>query len=407
MKKILTLLIAGAMLFSMCSCAVTRAPVEMEETVAQKEEKESSTGNETESIFGKEPVEAEKSYRVIAENVFAEGDIQPIRTNDVMYSFGYSEYSDGAEVYLIDYEGNKIVSLGADDSDQERNGFCDFCGEYNVGSYTIDPETAEFINNYEGHGGTGLVVFDPDTATFYDMWGDWPTEIQEWDDYNVVPVVKAVEATEEQKMYGIEHGCELTGEYVLTLANEAVERGYEYALKYDRDGIAALCKDGKWGYFNSEGEQILPCEYDASFTYTDYFIDREVSVPYSSSCGYIALEKDGMWGYADLEGNMVTDLEFEEARPVYMGKAWVKIDGEWSVISFEEYDDIITEEEAIAIAEEYGNDVTYTPDLNNKYYGTVSYGFRNVDEYGYLSDFWVLYNGDIYTSLSRNYEYNF
>lgn len=410
MKRIITLLIAGAMLLGMCSCSVSRPPVEREENVAveEKEKKESSQQNDSESIFGEASEEAEKPYTVIAENVFSEGDIQPVYGDGIMYTFGYCEYNDGEQIYLVDYEGKKTAVLGEYDSEERRVSYCDVCGEYRVGSYTVDPETLQLINNYEGHGGRSIVGFDPDSGIFYDLWGDWPTEMTEWDACSVVPVVKPVEATEEQITYGLEYGCELTGEYVLTLGNKAVERGYEYALEFDSDGIAALCKEGKWGYFNSAGEQILPCEYDASaYTYTDYSIDRKVSIPYSSSFGYIAVCKDGMWGYADLEGNMVTDLEFEEARPVYMGKAWVKMDGAWSVISFGEYTDIISEEEASAIAGEYGDDVTYSPELNGKYYGTVSYGFRNVDEYGYLSDFWVLFNGKVYTSSSRNYEYNF
>lgn len=117
------------------------------------------------------------------------------------------------------------------------------------------------------------------------------------------------------------------------------------------EGGYVICveKDGKWGYYNSEGKMILPCEYDANYypsspayEYWQSAAGDEVpqfdeASPYLDSEGYIAVEKDGAAGYYDLNGNAVIELgEFEEARPVYGGEAWVKKDGKWGVIKMEQ-----------------------------------------------------------------------
>lgn len=60
-------------------------------------------------------------------------------------------------------------------------------------------------------------------------------------------------------------------------------------------------------------------------------------VPFCATEGYIAAKIDGKCGYLDMDGNVVIEFGiFDDVRPVHDGKAWVKFNGKWGVISFEE-----------------------------------------------------------------------
>lgn len=109
----------------------------------------------------------------------------------------------------------------------------------------------------------------------------------------------------------------------------------------ESEGLLAVCKDGKWGYVNQNGEVIIPIEYDSNWdkyctggmigesTYAEFC--------YAASDGYIVLCKDGKWELRDIEGKVaIPSGKFEVIRPVYQGKCWVKQDGKWGVIEFEQ-----------------------------------------------------------------------
>lgn len=54
-----------------------------------------------------------------------------------------------------------------------------------------------------------------------------------------------------------------------------------------KEGFSAVKKDGKWGYINTKGEQIIECKFDD----TNYFNE-----------GFAAVAKDGKLGYINTKG---------------------------------------------------------------------------------------------------------
>ena len=58
-------------------------------------------------------------------------------------------------------------------------------------------------------------------------------------------------------------------------------------VNYFDEGIVAVFKDGKWGYINTKGEQIIECKFD----YADDFNE-----------GFAAVQKDDKWGYINTKG---------------------------------------------------------------------------------------------------------
>ena len=124
---------------------------------------------------------------------------------------------------------------------------------------------------------------------------------------------------------------------------------YEAATDF-KDGLAALCKNGKWGYLNADGETVIPFEYDADFrwrfgyeydwTYdgdTEHCVFEEYRMAYLPSEGYLALNQGDQAGYVDPEGNVIVPIgTFAAARPVHDKLAWVQdASGLWGVISFD------------------------------------------------------------------------
>ena len=59
------------------------------------------------------------------------------------------------------------------------------------------------------------------------------------------------------------------------------------------EGLIAICKNGKWGYINIKGDEVIPCVY----SYAEPF-----------SCGLALVTKESvsgksLWGYVDKNGN--------------------------------------------------------------------------------------------------------
>lgn len=91
--------------------------------------------------------------------------------------------------------------------------------------------------------------------------------------------------------------------------------------KYDKlgpfsEGYAAVLKDGKWGYINIKGEEVISCQY--SNPYEEY-----TSGAFHE--GLAAVQKEGKWGYIDTKGKEVVpiDIEAEIAGHFSEGRAFI------------------------------------------------------------------------------------
>lgn len=130
------------------------------------------------------------------------------------------------------------------------------------------------------------------------------------------------------------------GKYAVWKNDEAVT-----AFEYDEcgsaeSGLLAAKKDGKWGYINEDGEIVIPFEYDASWKHYDpasYNGLNEIEYCYAATEGYVPLVKDGRWEMRDSKNEVIIPSgTFEEILPVHNGKCWVKKDGKWGVIQFDQ-----------------------------------------------------------------------
>lgn len=301
-----------------------------------------------------QPPEEKKPYEWVVEPSKNFNDIQPFYSFSSMYTLGVL-LADGK--YLVDYDGNTLAEL-----EGEGYVYDTVCNVLTNFQKMVDPRTFELVNYNSAHGlETSAYVYDVDTGLIYSsMYGEYAKEYNEVN-YAIVAAGKKVSST------GTSIQFELTGKYgVVQKSKLVIPCEYDGYIFFNTDHIVALKKDGKWGYFDEEGNQILDCIYSPSAQKRYmYALNDEQYVPYASTEGYIALCKDGKWGFADIKGNYVTDFEFEEARPVNHGKAWVKTENGWGIIKLEDcpeyYDMSLEEAERIARNDIQNYMGTYAP----------------------------------------------
>ena len=100
------------------------------------------------------------------------------------------------------------------------------------------------------------------------------------------------------------------------------ETGAQVGDLYDdagvfHEGLAAVEKDGKWGYLDKTGAVAIPFLFD----------DAQ---PFQG--GLAAVILDGDAGFIEPDGTLALGFCYEDARSPYEGKAWVKQDGKWGVL---------------------------------------------------------------------------
>ena len=107
------------------------------------------------------------------------------------------------------------------------------------------------------------------------------------------------------------------------------------------DGMAAVLKDGKWGYISSDGKEVITCsipkQYDVCIDREDYgfFRDNGYIRNFSEGMVPVAKETSGAkhnyervlkWGYMNKEGKLVVGYIYDEAADFSEGLAWVAND---------------------------------------------------------------------------------
>ncbi|MBE6714272.1 MAG: WG repeat-containing protein [Ruminococcaceae bacterium] len=367
--------------------------------ITEYENKADSPANEDENADpdGKDPAneDEEKAYAVKYEMDEADKDID---IEYIQYYLGVSFLCDGTDKWLIDYEGNVSVKCtNIERKDANGNVVIGYDGKpiidnlgyyretFKSGEYAtyyhIDPVTLDLYIMETSMGGSGSFInyhYDDVTEKIYTGFYSEFSLYEKNVDFAPVMLIHQRPSTEDEKdRYG-EYYYDMQYKYGIVVDNKlVVPCEYDDYMEFDY-GICALEKDGKWTFFKSNGEKLLPYEYDEFKTVSNKLAltafsengtwglvnekgEKILAFEYDeiseASYGYIPVCKNGKWGYCDTDGNMVTGFEFEKALPLHKKLAWVKQDGKWLVIEFREYEEELTESEATKIIQDrYRND---------------------------------------------------
>jgi hypothetical protein len=100
--------------------------------------------------------------------------------------------------------------------------------------------------------------------------------------------------------------------YVNQSGSIVIKPDYDQAMPF-YEGLAAVCKSGKWGFINTEGEIAIPLVYDSVRRFSE---------------GLAPAKKGAKFGYIDKSGVFVIPPQFGRARHFQKGLAYVQINDE-------------------------------------------------------------------------------
>jgi hypothetical protein len=118
------------------------------------------------------------------------------------------------------------------------------------------------------------------------------------------------------------------------VSNEAFDEAKPF---FEQGGLAAVRRGNKWGFINSDGEMVIPFEYDdarsSSFSFAPVMISDLLG---ENLWGYLTLERfPEPW--EDYFGTMAIKPQFLEAKQFVNGVAPVKTEHGWIYISLIAY----------------------------------------------------------------------
>ena len=119
----------------------------------------------------------------------------------------------------------------------------------------------------------------------------------------------------------------------VTITASFIESINQYDEVYGfSEGLAVVKKDGKYGFINTNGEEVIPCRYDFARSFSEGLADVEKDRKYgfintkgeevipckyeyvqSFSNGFAAVQKDYKWGYINTQGEEVCPCKYDYA----------------------------------------------------------------------------------------------
>jgi len=95
---------------------------------------------------------------------------------------------------------------------------------------------------------------------------------------------------------------------------------YDKCYQFEKEGIAMVCINKKWGVVNSSGEEIVAPEYQYI-----WLGDADI----------LKVQKNDKFGFVNLKNVALTKMIYDKASSPYLGKAVVSIDNGLDVITFD------------------------------------------------------------------------
>ncbi len=122
-----------------------------------------------------------------------------------------------------------------------------------------------------------------------------------------------------------------------------------------QDKYIKISKNGKWGFVDRQGKEVIKPIYDNVFYFNEElccvekdelfgFIDREgneiISIQYDCACsfseGLACVYKKDLCGYIDKQDNVIIEFKFDAGTPFEQGATRVKKDGKWGELKLKD-----------------------------------------------------------------------
>lgn len=296
--------------------------------------------------------EQKQAYRwlieptINADNIisFDGSQVDPNNEKNTAYA-NYSVIRQSGKYGIIDYSGNMVVPAEYDDY------YTCWCGEVTLFKIinekndeyeycSIDSSNQVVYYAAEHHDSSPKYYWNSNEEKIYVKDAD-EEQGEEYTGKKAVVVCEADVKKSDNGFYDISPVSEPL--YGLAKKDKLIlDMQYTdfYAPAYKGAGLTCIAfenDEGKWGYVGSDGKTIIDFKCDGDMSaYCGKVIDDEMAVhPYLFTDDYLPVSINSSYGYYDIDGNcIVKPGEFDQARPVHNGKAWVMKSGKWGVIAF-------------------------------------------------------------------------
>lgn len=296
--------------------------------------------------------EQKQAYRwlieptINADNIisFDGSQVDPNNEKNTAYA-NYSVIRQSGKYGIIDYSGNMVVPAEYDDY------YTCWCGEVTLFNIinekndeyeycSIDSSNQVVYYAAEHHDSSPKYYWNSNEEKIYVKDAD-EEQGEEYTGKKAVVVCEADVKKSDNGFYDISPVSEPL--YGLAKKDKLIlDMQYTdfYAPAYKGAGLTCIAfknDEGKWGYVGSDGKTIIDFKCDGDMSaYCGKVIDDEMAVhPYLFTDDYLPVSINSSYGYYDIDGNcIVKPGEFDQARPVHNGKAWVMKSGKWGVIAF-------------------------------------------------------------------------
>ncbi|MCL2200615.1 MAG: WG repeat-containing protein [Oscillospiraceae bacterium] len=112
------------------------------------------------------------------------------------------------------------------------------------------------------------------------------------------------------------------GEVLHLRGGKQIGEAYEDARPFSSNGFAAVKRDGKWGFIDSDGSVAIEFIFDDALSFGQHLA---------------AVKIGGLWGYISTGGRVVIDVQYVLARSFERGCAAVLTEQGWKFITLLEY----------------------------------------------------------------------
>ncbi|MCH5353294.1 MAG: S-layer homology domain-containing protein [Acutalibacter sp.] len=234
-----------------------------------------------------------------------------------------------------------------------------------------------------GVGDGNLILSVKDEQVYFEWWYAGPGYVVPFNEIELnkpYPIYKAV--IKDESLGGHQYAERTGNKYAFVAPDGTVITDFIYDhVGTFSNGIAAVCRDGKWGYIDENGDEITGFIYDGVWEeHTEYIpvfdeagneIDTEyipyvLAYPCTSDTMVVSL--NGKMGVLNRDGSLLIDYgEFEDLAPAWNDQLWAKQNGKWGLI------DLDAAKETYEFGERIFSDVSF----KSYYYDAVEWAAEN------------------------------
>ena len=116
--------------------------------------------------------------------------------------------------------------------------------------------------------------------------------------------------------------------YINQKGKVAIPLKWDDAYTFSEDYAWVAQGQNSYGCINKDGQTIIPFEYEKGYNLSHYYQQGG----YVFSEGLAGVKKDGKWGFVDYSGNNVIPFIYDEVFNFSEGFAWVRKDRKWGLV---------------------------------------------------------------------------